>query len=152
MAVDEPEALRVVFTLQLPRDPEESDVRNVTGWIDSLDKKVGPELSSAYRANSTMMVFECDKATWYALEGKEGFNFVGEVFGTNLRKQEQGALRELPTNKLFKAQRSPMGSGPGGRPGISPNVKSGWKHFLLWPPCCCLLALASGLLLAASLC
>lgn len=90
MAVDEREALRVVFTLQLPRDPEESDVRNVTEWIDSLDKKVGPELSSAYRANSTIIVFECDKATCYALEGKEGFNFVGEVFGTNLRKQEQG--------------------------------------------------------------
>lgn len=71
MAVDEPEALRVVFTLQLPRVPEESDVRNVTEWMDSLDKKVGPELSSAYRANSTMMVFECDKATWYALEGKK---------------------------------------------------------------------------------
>lgn len=66
MAVDEPEALRVVFTLQLPRDPEESDVRNVTEWIDSLDKKVGLELSSAYRANAIRqhgMLWKAKKAS-----------------------------------------------------------------------------------------
>lgn len=98
MAENDLEALRVVFTLHLPRDPEEHDVRNVTEWIDSLDKKIGLELSSIYRAKSSMMILECDKATWYALEGKVGSDFVGQVFGTNLHKQEQGALRELPTN------------------------------------------------------
>lgn len=94
-------------------------------FAKQLNKKVGLEVSGVYQANSTMMILECDKATWYALEGKEGFNFVGEVFGTNLLKQEQGILRELPTNKPFKAQRSSLGSGPGGRPELSPNVKSG---------------------------
>ena len=99
MAVNDPEELRVIFTLHLPRDPEENDVRSVTEWIDSSDRKVGLELSGVYRANSTMMILECKKSTWYALEGKEGFKYVGEVYGAYLRKQEQGALHELPTNK-----------------------------------------------------
>lgn len=128
MAVNDPEELRVVLTLHLPHDPEENDVRKVTEWIDSLDRKIGLELSGVYRANSTIMILECHKSTWYALEGKEGFKYVAEVYGNDLRRQEQGALRELPINRPSQARRSSMGSGPGGRAEISPHVKSDGKH------------------------
>ncbi|MCJ1346354.1 hypothetical protein MMC31_004570, partial [Peltigera leucophlebia] len=121
MASSDPEELRIVFTLHLPHDPEENDVRRVTEWIDSLDSKVGLELSGVYRANSTILILECHKSTWYSLEGKEGFKYVAEVYGNNLRKQGQGTLRELPTNRPSQAQRSSMGSGPGGRAEPSPH-------------------------------
>lgn len=63
MAENDLKALRVVFSLHHPHESEEHDVRNVTEWIDLLDKKAGLELLRKYQTNSTMMILECDKAT-----------------------------------------------------------------------------------------
>lgn len=40
------EQFRVVFTLHLPQDTDETDVRKVTDWIDSLDPNVGTRTSA----------------------------------------------------------------------------------------------------------
>ena len=94
----------MIFTVHLPHNPDETDVRKITEWVDSLDTNVGLELSGVYRANSTVLMLECPKTTWYALEGTDGFKHVADVYGKNLRKQEQEPLRELSENVSLQAQ------------------------------------------------
>lgn len=128
IAANDTNELHIIFTLHLPREPEENNIRKFTKWIDSLDRKIGLGISGVYRANSTMMVLECNKSKWYTLEGKEGFKYFGKTYGTNLCRQKQEALRELPTSKPLQGQKSSMGLGLGGRLGILPHAKSAGEH------------------------
>lgn len=109
---------RVIFTVHLPHHPDEIDVRKVTEWIDSLDTNIGLELSGVYRSNSTVLTLECQKTTWYALEGTDGFKHVADVYGKNLRKQEQEPLRELSENLPLQAERSSLASRPSSKEGL----------------------------------
>lgn len=110
------EQFRVIFTVHLPHHPDENYVRQLTDWIDSLDTDIGLELSGVYLSNSTVLTLECQKTTWHALEGTHGFKHVADVYGKNLRKQEQQEqepLRELSENFSLQAQQSSLTSRPG---------------------------------------
>lgn len=110
------EQFRVIFTVHLPHHPDENYVRQLTDWIDSLDTDIGLELLGVYRSSSTVLTLECQKTTWYALVGTDGFKHVADIYGKNLRKQEQQeqeSLRELSENIPLQAQRSSLASQPG---------------------------------------
>ncbi|KAL1855091.1 hypothetical protein Plec18170_004507 [Paecilomyces lecythidis] len=95
-----PPTLRAVFGIKVDQDFSDQELRDLIGWLHSLNPNVGLTLEGVYKTSSTGFIFQGSYAIYSKLKGLPSVKLIFECSTPNYLPSGCGSLFQCPSNNL----------------------------------------------------